>query len=83
MQAQGVAVRMTQIGRNDVARLLVIPMGHGRSRVRKLRQAHTRSKELSDDLSVTTRQIEFKSVVTLFRLQVHHANRRHTIRSRK
>lgn len=32
---------------------------------------NTRSKELSDDLSVTTRQIEFKSVVTLFRLQVH------------
>ena len=44
---------------------------------------NTRSKELSDDLSVTTRQIEFKSVVTLFRLQVHHANRRQTIRSRK
>lgn len=44
---------------------------------------NTRSKELSDDLSVTTRQIEFKSVVTLFRLQVHHANRWHTIRSRK
>ncbi len=44
---------------------------------------NTRSKELSDDLSVTTRQIEFKSVVTLSRLQVHYANRRHTIRSRK
>ena len=44
---------------------------------------NTRSKELSDDLRVIAQQIDFKSVITLFRLQVHHANRRHTIRSRK
>ena len=44
---------------------------------------NTRSKELSDDLRVTIQKIDFKSVITLFRLQVHHANRRHTIRSRK
>jgi len=44
---------------------------------------NTRSKELSDDLRVTIQKIDFKSVVTLFRLQVHYANRRHTIRSRK
>ena len=44
---------------------------------------NTRSKELLDDLRVITQKIDFKSVITLFRLQVHHANRWHTIRSRK